>query len=328
MKVSWLVPASALALSVAATLVVRRLALSRGLVSTPRADRWGERPTALLGGAAIVVATLVPLVVVGPWPRGAVVLVAGALALAGVGLADDLVDLPPWSRLVAQAAAALLLVAAGDRVRWTGWPALDVVLTLLWVVGITNAVNLVDNMDGLAGGVVLIAAALMAAWLHAEGQDVRARIATSVAAATLGFLAFNFRPASIYMGDCGSMFLGFLVAGLPLFGEAAPGGVAAPLVPALLLIVPILDTALVIVARRRASRSIFQGGRDHCSHRLVASGLSEREAVLLLYLVAVSAGAAALGVVVGAPLALVAVPGITMLAVATRLVRGAAGAPE
>jgi UDP-GlcNAc:undecaprenyl-phosphate GlcNAc-1-phosphate transferase len=181
---------------------------------------------------------------------------------------------------------------------WTASYALNLLITLFWIVGITNAVNMLDNMDGLAAGVSAIAAVFLALNFYINEQLPQALMLIAFAGALLGFLVYNHHPASIFMGDCGSMFVGFFLACSAL--AAGPGGgrsrsiVAVLAVPVLVLVVPIFDTTLVTLMRKLAGRPASQGGRDHTSHRLVALGLSEKHAVWMLYTFAISGGAVAM----------------------------------
>jgi UDP-GlcNAc:undecaprenyl-phosphate GlcNAc-1-phosphate transferase len=166
-------------------------------------------------------------------------------------------------------------------------------------VGITNAVNLLDNMDGLSAGIAGIAALVMTVFAGLSGSTTTMAVGGAIGGAALGFLAFNFKPARIFMGDCGSLFLGFSIAALALIIQQqadVAGQLAVGLVPLAVLAVPILDTTLVTFMRRLAGRPVSQGGRDHASHRLVFLGLSERHAVLMLYGLSLASGALALGV--------------------------------
>lgn len=279
-----------IALSFAGTLAltpaVRAAARRWGMVARPKADRWHTRPTALLGGLAIFVAvTAVELTLV-LRDRQALAVLAASTFLFLVGLVDDLVNLKPYQKLVGQVMGVAAVVSSGLVLPWTGSAPLDVAVTAVWLVGITNAVNLLDNMDGLAAGVAAIASSFLALHLLGEGQHDAARMLAVFAAALLGFLVYNSNPASIFMGDCGSMFIGFFLAAAALLGPT--GGRSRSFlpvlaVPVLVLFIPIFDTLLVMVLRKLAGRPISRGGRDHASHRLVALGLSERRAVWMLY---------------------------------------------
>lgn len=279
------------------TPVVGAIARREGLVARPKSDRWHRRPTALCGGVAIYLAIVPVLVGLGHGDRNLLALLGGSTLLFGVGLVDDLCELKPYQKLAAQVGAAGLLIANGLLLPWTGVVLCDVGLTLLWIVGITNAVNLLDNMDGLAAGIAAIAASCLAAVFVLDGLPSHAVLLVAFAAAMVGFLVYNTNPASIFMGDCGSMFTGFFLAGASLLSVA--GGRSRALlpvvaVPVLILLLPIFDMTLVTILRRLAGRPIARGGRDHTSHRLVSLGISERRAVWTLYVLAALSGLMAL----------------------------------
>ncbi|HZT71187.1 MAG TPA: hypothetical protein VFC10_15760 [Terriglobia bacterium] len=284
-----------MAASVSATGSVRAFARRRGIVAMPRTDRWNRKPTALLGGVGIFVAFGAGLLALRPRVDGLWPLVGAAAFLFAVGLVDDLRTLRPHVKLVLQVAAASVLPIAGLVLPWTPYRILNDVITLFWMVGITNAVNLLDNMDGLAGGVAALACIFQALYFLVNMQTAAAMVPLLLAAAIAGFLVFNFHPASIFMGDCGSLFLGFMLGGMALLNNwGRSRGLAAVLMtPVLIMLVPIADTTLVTITRILRGRPVSQGGKDHVSHRLVAVGLSERRAVLLLYgLTALSGGIA------------------------------------
>jgi UDP-GlcNAc:undecaprenyl-phosphate GlcNAc-1-phosphate transferase len=208
-------------------------------------------------------------------------------------------SLKPSTKLVAQVVAASVLLFFGYRLHWTTSLVIDAMLTLFWIVGITNAFNLLDNMDGLCGGIAAIAGAFVLSVLVTEsGVTPLALYVAALIGATLGFLAYNRHPASIFMGDAGSLFLGFNFAALTLSarrGAGTSGLLSVVAVPVLLLMIPIFDTTLVTALRLLSGRRPSQGGRDHASHRLVAIGLSERTAVEVLWVLAAASGAIALG---------------------------------
>jgi UDP-GlcNAc:undecaprenyl-phosphate/decaprenyl-phosphate GlcNAc-1-phosphate transferase len=282
-------------LSIAVTGLVRQCARCFGVVAMPRADRWNRKPTALLGGVGIFVSFLAGLLVLRPSIPGIVPLVAAATFLFIVGLVDDVHRLRPHVKLVMQVVASSVLPLAGLVLPWTPYKIVNDVLTLFWMVGITNAINLLDNMDGLAGGVAALACLFQGAYFIVNGQLAGAMVLIMLASAIAGFLVYNSYPASIFMGDCGSLFLGFMLGGTALLSDwgRSRGLAAVLLTPVLIMLVPIVDTTVVTVTRILRGRPVSQGGKDHVSHRLVATGLSERRAVLLLYgLTAVSGGIA------------------------------------
>jgi UDP-GlcNAc:undecaprenyl-phosphate/decaprenyl-phosphate GlcNAc-1-phosphate transferase len=276
------------------TPIVRALARRKGIVAKPKSDRWHTKPTAMLGGVAIFAAVIVPLLVMLPASRQSRIVMAASAALFLVGLADDFLQVKPYQKLIGQLLAASAVVYFGLMLPWTGSYTLNVLITVFWLVGITNAVNMLDNMDGLAAGVSAIAAAFLGWNFLANQQVPEALMLAGFAGALAGFLVYNRHPASIFMGDCGSLFVGFFLACSALLNGSAGGRsrsvVAVLAVPVLVLLVPIFDTTLVTLVRKVAGRSVSQGGRDHASHRLVALGLSEKYAVWMLYSFAIAAG--------------------------------------
>jgi len=282
----------AFAVALAGTLGCEAIARRAGLVKPPREDRWHRRPVPLLGGVAILAGVIVPVLVTpGAVSRfGPFLLVA--LAMGAVGLLDDLRPLPVSARLIAQIVLAAILVQFGFLLRLTPYPEFNVVLTLFWVVGITNAVNLLDNMDGLAAGMAVIVAAFRLAFFLMDGDRGGAVLSAIAAGALLGFLARNFPPAKIFMGDAGSLFVGFFLSGLCLVGDYAytRGVTAVVVLPVMLMLIPIFDTTFVTLTRLLTGRPVSRGGRDHTSHRLVALGISERQALAFLYTISVLSG--------------------------------------
>jgi UDP-GlcNAc:undecaprenyl-phosphate/decaprenyl-phosphate GlcNAc-1-phosphate transferase len=294
-----------LPISTAAVWSLLRSPLARRLGHAPAAGRWRVAPTPLVGGVGIYVG-----LAAGTWLAVAVGSVnadeklvgifAGASLLFVAGLVDDLRSLPPLAKVAAQGGAAAIVIATGTRVELfhTDWIAIPLAVT--WLIGLTNAFNLLDNMDGLAGSLAVIAATFFAAdaWLQHEPRMILV-IAVALGAAVLGFLPFNLRPgrrAMAWMGDSGSQVIGFTLAALGLASSytVASSTVATLVLPVLVLAVPILDTTLVTIVRVLEGRPVSQGGRDHSSHRLVSLGISETGAVILLGLVSTALGATSL----------------------------------
>jgi UDP-GlcNAc:undecaprenyl-phosphate GlcNAc-1-phosphate transferase len=273
---------AAVLLTMLGTPLVRRVALATGFLDQPAAHKSHAGPIPYLGGVAVIVGAMVGFLA-GPGvvPRIAVVAV-GACVMGAVGLLDDSRPLGLTPRLAAQTSAAIAAIAAGVSMHATRITILDWALTLVWIVGITNAFNLLDNMDGLAGGVAAVVAAGAFTLAALGGQVVVAGLTAALTGACLGFLAYNIRPAAIFMGDAGSLFLGFLLAVAALELDPSLPQPASFTVPILLLAVPLLDTGTVSLARLRRGRSVAHGGRDHLSHRLVARGLSPGMAVVVL----------------------------------------------
>ncbi|MBI3825273.1 MAG: hypothetical protein HY294_04690 [Candidatus Rokubacteria bacterium] len=277
------------------TLGAERVARRAGVVARPAADRWHRETVPLMGGVAIVLATIVPTLAQAMGDRRLTVLAVTALAMATVGLVDDLRALSPQVKLLAQILLATVLIQFGFVLRLTGSGLVDVFVTLFWLVGITNAFNLLDNMDGLSATIALVATGFRLLFFHWSDDVLGAKVAATFMGALAGFLVRNFAPAKVFMGDAGSLFMGFFLAGLSLVDPLpySRGVVAVLLVPVLVLLVPIFDTAFVTATRLLSGRSPARGGRDHTSHRLVAIGLTERQAVLLLAAVSAATGGAA-----------------------------------
>jgi len=284
-------------ISIICTFAVRSVAVRYDLVAKPKSDRWHKRPTAMLGGVAIFIATSAVYFLLVPLTRESLVVFGGSSFLFAVGLVDDIFSVRPYQKLIGQLIGAGILVLSGLKLPLTGFEIVDIWLTVFWVIGITNAINLLDNMDGLAAGISAIAALSLALNFASNGLTNELLLTSALIGSLVGFLVFNFNPASIFMGDCGSMFIGFLLSGTVLLnqvGGRSRGIVAILAVPVLVLFVPIFDTTFVTVLRKLWGRKASQGGRDHTSHRLVALGLSERTAVLMLYGFALIAGSLAL----------------------------------
>ena len=294
----------ALPVSAAVILLLLRSPLARLLVKTPQGDRWRLTATPVLGGIGIFAAVLVALVAAsargGFEPSRELVGIAGALAIVFLaGLYDDLRGLMPAPKLAVQVGAACLVILTGTRIELVDHGLIGAALTVFWLVALTNAFNLLDNMDGLAATLAAIAAGFFAIDAFFKHGNVNV-LALSVALvmACVGFLPFNLRPgrrAAVYMGDSGSQVLGFALGALALSAWQVAGTTVATLVlPLLVLGVPILDTALVTVLRLLEGRPVAQGGSDHSSHRLVRYGLSEWHAVVLLAVVAFALGGTSL----------------------------------
>jgi len=214
-----------------------------------------------------------------------------------VGLVDDLIHIKPYQKLVGQILGSVYVVYYGLNLPWTSSVLLNMALAVFWLVTITNALNLLDNMDGLAAGIAIIAAGFLALSFLNSRQYAESLALLIFAAALLGFLVYNSHPASIFMGDCGSMFVGFFLASSALVnisGGRSRSFLPILAVPILILFIPIFDTTFVTVLRKLSGRAASKGGRDHTSHRLVALGMSERNAVLMLYGFAAFSGLLAL----------------------------------
>lgn len=303
---------TSISLSIIFVAVARRYALRAGFFDRPGKRKLQSKAVPLLGGVGMVaalaatvclpqlMADLVPAALRGPdfcdAPFPAIW--SGGLLLLSVGLLDDRLGdrFPFQAKLAAQVAAAGLALAGAPAPDWIGQPLADTVISLIWLVGITNAMNLLDNMDGLAAGTATLACLALASVFWQFGNQAAGYFALAVAGTCTGFLRHNFHPAKIFMGDAGSHFLGFVLAvlGMQLAAELSGGQRYAT--PLLILSIPIFDMLSVICIRVREGRPIFIGDRCHLSHRLVLAGLSQRGAVIVLWCLAATSGFAALGV--------------------------------
>ncbi|HEX8173176.1 MAG TPA: glycosyl transferase [Thermoanaerobaculia bacterium] len=292
------VTTAALILSLVLTPLVRTIARRFGAVAVPKKDRWHRKPTAMMGGIAIYVAAVATLLAFVEHTRESWIVLAASTALFIVGLVDDFVQINPYQKLIGQLVGSAAVIYYGLVLPWTGSAIVNILITAVWLIGITNAVNMLDNMDGLAAGIAAIAGAALAVNFAMNGQTTEALSLGAFAGALLGFLVYNHNPASIFMGDCGSMFIGFFLASTALVASQGGGGrsrsvVAVLAVPVLVLCIPIFDTTFVTLMRKLAGRAASRGGRDHTSHRLVALGMTEKHAVWMLYAFALVSGAVA-----------------------------------
>ena len=287
------------------------MAKRKGWIAHPSKQRWHKQPTALLGGVAIYLGIASALFFMADFstilphffrtsdsvslPSLGAVIWLGMTFLFFLGLLDDFIHIKPHTKLVGQILVALLIAFLGFRLHWFASLTFDTMVTIAWIVGITNAFNLLDNMDGLCAGIGFIAVFFLTILFWVSTPEA-AVIAMSVGGALAAFLIYNFNPATIFMGDCGSLIIGFTLAVLSLYFSETQGGSALSnfAVPIILLLVPIFDTTLVTLIRLLSGRKASLGGKDHTSHRLVLMGFSEKNAVLFLYTVATIAGISAL----------------------------------
>lgn len=284
-----LVFAGTLVLAIGIMPLARWLAPRIGLMDVPEARKIHIRPVPRIGGVAIYLAVLIAALVLGDQYNFAQfgTILIGATGVSFMGLIDDRWNLRPWVKLIGQTLAALLLYASGVYVGTFRSPVLNLLTTVLWVGYVTNAVNFLDNMDGLAGGVAAIAAAYFALMCFFSGQYLVGALSIAVLGACIGFLFYNLNPANIFMGDSGALFLGYVLAAIGI-KLRFPDNVTFVtwMVPVLVMGLPIFDTTLVIISRlRRHLNPATTPGQDHVSHRLVVAGMTRREAVLTLYVV-------------------------------------------
>ncbi|MFZ0549085.1 MAG: MraY family glycosyltransferase [Candidatus Promineifilaceae bacterium] len=286
---------TALALTAFSTPLVRRFSIWIGFVDAPAERKLHKEPMPLMGGVAIFGGAIIALLVLSSiLPKSinisapqiiGMLLASGIVAL--IGLIDDRRGLPARAKLAGQMLGFLILVFFGIQVRLPLPDWFNLIITFLWLAGISNAINFLDNMDGLSAGVSGVVASFILLLAIFNGQYLVASLSAAILGACLGFLRYNFHPAKIFMGDAGALFLGFLLAvlGLQLRFRDNINAVTW-MVPVFILGLPIFDTSLVVVSRlRRRVNPFTTAGKDHVSHRLVELGFSQREAVLILYLI-------------------------------------------
>jgi UDP-GlcNAc:undecaprenyl-phosphate GlcNAc-1-phosphate transferase len=296
--IGWSILAFLSAFAVTSGFVVLTIRICRkhGWVSQPRMDRWHKGTPAFFGGVPLFAGFAVLSIAFIPWSNHLLWRLIGIASLMFLlGLIDDIYRLAPVRKLAGQLLASGLLISIGVVYPLRGSMTVNIVISVLWLVGITNAFNLLDNMDGLSAGIALISATYLGVFYVSGGYYEQALIVALAAGAIAGFLVFNFSPARIFMGDSGSLFIGFLLGATSLLEVTHVAGVPAfVLAPVTVLAIPIFDTLFVSVTRRLRGQAISQGGTDHSSHRLVRMGLEERRAVLLLYALSAGSGAVAL----------------------------------
>lgn len=294
------------------TPIVKKVGLHTGYVDMPSPRKVHQLPMVRLGGVSIFVGTLVALLSV--WLTGGFGKLApaeeygiwgvtvGGFAFFLIGLADDLFTLSPFVRLFLQVVVATLAWQVGVDIQFftvpflglvdLGWLSLPV--TVVWLVGMANAINFIDGLDGLAAGVSGIAAVVMLVVSLFMDQPGAALVAAALAGGALGFLRYNFNPAQIFMGDGGAYFMGFTLAGIGVIGLVKSVTTAAVLLPYLILAVPIVDTSAVVLDRLRCGKSPFAADKRHLHHRLLQAGLSQRTIVLFIYALTLWVGSLAL----------------------------------
>lgn len=292
-----------LGIAYAGTPLAQKAAVALGFVSAPSARRVHTSPIPLLGGVAIYLGFVIvlPLLVTlgGYAPPAEIQQMAGILAggtiVALFGLWDDRSELRAAVKLVGEFLAASVIIWSGIRVEFLRNDVLNILATFAWLVGITNALNFLDNMDGLAGGTAAIACAFFFLLATSNNQILVASLSAALFGACLGFLRYNFNRATIFMGDAGALLLGMVLAAAAIKLRFENRDIVTWMIPVMVLGLPVFDTSLVIISRlRRGVNPFTTAGKDHLSHRLVNRGLTRREAVLTLYLAAVAFGMASL----------------------------------
>lgn len=283
----------ALAVTFVLTPVVKNFAIRIGAVDKPDARKVHHGLIPRLGGLAIYVGFMVSVIATIGFTYEMVGIMVGATFLIAVGIADDVYSLPPKVKLLGQIiAAAIPVVIFNINIEWIDVPRLGIIylpeiislpLTIFWIIGFVNTVNLIDGLDGLAAGIATIASIAIALLAFQMGQWVAAAAMIAMTGACLAFLQYNFNPAKIFMGDTGSMFLGYIISAVSVMGTMKTVATAVLIVPLLALTVPITDTLLAIVRRKSSGVPIFSPDKNHLHHRLLAKGLNQKQVVLVMY---------------------------------------------
>jgi len=292
----------ALAVAYFITPYVKNLAIKTGAMDTPDARKVHTKPVPRLGGLAIYLGFVLAVLASVYINNEILGLLLGGTMILVVGVIDDLKQLSPKVKLLGQILAALVLVLFNIRIEWLTNPFGDMIylqylsvpLTVLWVVGLTNTINLIDGLDGLAAGVSTIASLTILLVALQQNFWVVSILTAALAGGALGFLQHNFSPAKIFMGDTGSMFLGFMLAAISILGTVKSAATIALIVPIVALGLPIMDTAFAIIRRYSSGRPIFKPDKGHLHHRLLAMGLSQKQAVLLMYVISSCLGLSAI----------------------------------
>lgn len=312
--------AVAFIVTIMVTPLVEKIAVRVGAIDIPRDGRRAhKKPIPRLGGLAIffgfIVSVLMVVFAFGANP--AVIgmsmvqmfaLLTGALIVVVIGMIDDTIHLNAFTKLIFQVAAAAAVVFSGIKIEIITNPFsnvgvtnlhqyISVPLTILWIVGVTNAINLIDGLDGLAAGISLIASTSLLFISVLSGQSMVAVITATIAGATLGFLPYNFNPARIFMGDTGATFLGFILSVVSIGGTLKAYTAVAIAVPVLVLGLPIFDTVFAILRRAANGKPIMAADRGHLHHRLMDMGLSHRQSVVIMYTISAILGLAAISLV-------------------------------
>ncbi|WP_018248203.1 glycosyltransferase family 4 protein [Orenia marismortui] len=282
---------------------VKKLAFKLGAVDYPNKRRINIKPIPSLGGLGIYFGVLIALLVTGFSDKFIGIIAAGTLVVI-LGLLDDLYELSAKVKLLGQVLVALVLISFGIKIRFISNPfggiyylgILSIPTTLVWIISTINVINLIDGLDGLAGGVSVIATITLAIFAYQQGQVLTVILALTVIGAVLGFLKYNFNPADIFMGDTGSMFLGFMLGSISIIGTLKSVTFITLLIPVLALGVPIIDTLLAILRRKLAGRPIFKADKGHLHHKLLELGLNQIQVVMIIYLISISLGMIAIGV--------------------------------
>jgi len=275
---------------------VREAALRFGIVDRPDGRlKQQDEPVAYLGGLAIYLSFLLALALTVPFSRETLALLLAGSIVVLIGLVDDLGSLAPWTKLAGQATAVVVLVKSGIYIKLTFIPEpLAIFLSIVWLLACTNAFNLIDIMDGLSAGTATVASIALIIVANMAGKHASAFVLAALAGSCVGFLRYNFQPARIYMGDCGSLFLGLMLGATAMNNAYTQTNRLAAVAPALILGVPLFDMFFVMYVRRRRGMPLMLGSPDHVALRLRKWRLTTRQTVLASYAATALLGAAAL----------------------------------
>lgn len=301
------------ALAYAATPVALHWAKKAGAIDIPKDNRRVHRkPTPLLGGLAIYFACVMSIIIFIPLSQKILGIMAGATVIVMCGYFDDIKSLSPKVKFAIQIIAAVIAIYCGVRIdrvtnplgflndnKWIELGIYAYPITLLWIVGLTNAFNLIDGLDGLAAGVSAISSVtlLVAAILLGPEQIYIPILTAILAGSTLGFLPYNFNPAKIFMGDTGAMFLGYMLSVISVIGVLKSATALAVLVPIFAMGLPIFDTLFAMVRRISNGKSMVEADKGHLHHRLLDKGYSQKQAVLTLYSISAILGVGAVAII-------------------------------
>lgn len=298
----WLGIIVALAVSLLTTPLAIRFAKKIGAVDLPNARKVHKEAIPRMGGIAIFLGFIFGAAALGFIDAKVLYLLVASSIIMGMGVIDDIKGLDPKTKLIIEVVAALILIKGGFYVKFITNPfdggvislgILSIPVSVLWLVGICNAVNLVDGLDGLSAGISAIAALTISIVCYAQGEIVASALAAVLAASAFGFLRYNFHPARTFMGDCGSLFLGFMLGALSIMGLSKGATTVSIFIPFLIMGIPIFDTFFAIIRRVFMHKPVFEADKGHLHHRLLAMGFSHRQAVLAMYGISLFLGASA-----------------------------------
>lgn len=281
----------AMLISFVLTPYIKKLAFAIGAIDKPDNRKVHKKIMPRLGGLAIYIGFMVAAVASIELTKEIVGVLIGGTVIVIIGILDDKYSLPAKVKLLGQIFAAAILVLFGIEIEWVNHPLggyiyteyFSIPLTIFWVISFTNVVNLIDGLDGLAAGVSAIASITVILVAAQMGYFHVAVLTSALAGGIVGFIRYNFNPATIFMGDTGSMFIGYMLAAISVLGAFKTAATISLIVPAIALGLPIMDTSFAILRRYSNGRPIFQPDKGHIHHRLLAMGMNQKQAVLLMY---------------------------------------------